>query len=40
MASVIDGDAPFDQRFHVLLNLALGGNLPGQDIDFSAAGAV
>ena len=36
VASLIDGDAPFDQRFHILLNLALGGNLPGTTIDESA----
>lgn len=25
----VPGDAPFDQRFHLLLNLAVGGNWPG-----------
>ena len=32
--------APFDQPFHILLNLAVGGNFPGNDIDSAAFPAV
>ncbi|MEO1575849.1 MAG: family 16 glycosylhydrolase, partial [Pseudomonadota bacterium] len=35
VASLLPGDAPFDQRFHLLLNLALGGNLPGDTVDIT-----